>query len=120
MPYMSPAAIGWMAVIPRGLPFSRKCFPIDLSEASGHPNPLEELTVTTALSAISSPIFSIGIILDRNIVERDGLARKSRPEAAGRDFRASGCSCLKRGIVLLASGFDWDSGYDNGRPGSGP
>ena len=56
-----------MAVIPRGLPFSRKYFPIDRSEASGHPNPLEELTVTTALSAISSPIFSIGIILDRNI-----------------------------------------------------
>jgi hypothetical protein len=69
---MSPAAIGWMAVIPRGLLLSTKYFPIDRSEASGHPNPLEELTVTTALSAISSPIFSIGIILDRNIFERDG------------------------------------------------
>src|SRR5271169_1843580 len=67
MPYMSPAAIGWIAVIPRGLPFSRKYFPIDRREASGHPKPLDELTVITASSAISSPIFSIGIILDRNI-----------------------------------------------------
>src|ERR1700722_5229095 len=73
MPYMSPAAIGWMAVMPRGLPFSRKCFPMDRREASGHPKPLEELTVTTASSAISSPIFSIGIILDRNINGRDGF-----------------------------------------------
>ncbi len=70
---MSPAAIGWIAVIPRGLPFSRKYFPIDRSEASGHPKPLDELTVITASSWISSPIFSIGIILDRNINERDGF-----------------------------------------------
>jgi hypothetical protein len=46
---------------------------MDRREASGHPKPLEELTVTTASSAISSPIFSIGIILDRNINERDGF-----------------------------------------------
>src|SRR3954469_10497803 len=53
-PYMSPAAIGWIVVRFRGCPTLPKCSPMAASIASGHPSPLEELTVTTASSGISA------------------------------------------------------------------
>src|ERR1700675_3230243 len=70
MPYMSPAAIGWSVVNSRGRPFSRKCFPMARKEASGQPKPLEELTVTTAPSAIKEPISSMGMIFERVAIKR--------------------------------------------------
>src|ERR1700736_4700783 len=70
--------------------------------ASGHPNPLEELTVTTAPSGISSPIFSREIILDRAINEMFLLlssrsARLADNQPRLKDHRASG------GLRLLNS-----------------
>jgi hypothetical protein len=70
--------------------------------ASGHPNPLEELTVTTAPSGISSPIFSREIILDRAINEllqvlSSGSARLADNQSRLKDHRAGG------GIRLLNS-----------------
>src|SRR3954451_11806021 len=54
MPYMSPAAIGWMEVRLRGWPEPAKRSPMAASTASGQPRPLEELTVSVARSGTSA------------------------------------------------------------------
>src|SRR4051812_26280555 len=54
MPYMSPAAIGWMVVRLRGWPESWNRSPMAASTASGQPRPLDELTVTIASLGISA------------------------------------------------------------------
>ena len=50
MPYMSPAAIGLMAVRLRGVAVRSKRSPSAASTASGQPRPLDELMLTTSPS----------------------------------------------------------------------
>ena len=54
IPDMSPAAIGWIVVSRLGEPVASKRSPMPCSTRSGHPSPDDELTVTTASSAISA------------------------------------------------------------------
>src|SRR5690349_4588140 len=67
MPYISPAAIGWIVVRLRGEPVSRNRSPIARSIASGQPRPLEELTETVAPSGISAAASAIDTIFDRPV-----------------------------------------------------
>src|SRR5215210_4019891 len=71
MPYISPAAIGWMVVRLRGEPSVAKRSPIARSMASGQPKPLDELTVTVAPSAIRRAASASEMTLLRGIVALD-------------------------------------------------
>ena len=53
MPYMSPAAMGWIEVRLAGAPVCAKRAPTASRTASGQPRPEEEETVMTALSLTS-------------------------------------------------------------------
>jgi hypothetical protein len=54
MPYMSPAAIGLIAVRPRGAPSVANRSPMARKVASGQPRPLDEEMVTVAPSWMRS------------------------------------------------------------------
>src|SRR5579871_5345508 len=61
-PYMSPAAMGWMRVRPRGWPVAAKRSPSARNTASGQPRPLEELTVMVAPGRTSATASSAAMI----------------------------------------------------------
>src|SRR4051812_23326742 len=102
MPYMSPAAIGWMVVRLRGWPELAKRSPMAASTASGQPRPLEELTVTVAPSEMSAAAWAA----DRNLARATGSA--SPPDrdrtAAGRGVPHRQCRRQRPQAVLAGGG----------------
>ena len=64
IPYMSPAAIGWIVVRFRGCPSASNRAPIAASTLSGQPRPEEEETVTTAPSGIRAAAASAETIFE--------------------------------------------------------
>jgi hypothetical protein len=54
VPKTSPAAMGWIVVILRGVPVASKRAPRAARTASGQQSPLEELSATTALPGIAA------------------------------------------------------------------
>src|SRR5688500_18786048 len=79
MPYMSPAAMGWIVVSPRGSPLAANRAPMARSVASGQPRPLEELMDTVAPLGISAAAAS------RLSSFEPGIAVHSRWVALGAD-----------------------------------
>src|SRR5688500_25423 len=74
IPYMSPAAIGWIMVSPRGSSSDRKRSPMALNMASGHPSPDEELTDTVAPPGMPAAASSSEIHFDRVIARPDAIS----------------------------------------------
>lgn len=64
VPNMSPAAMGWIVVKPRGEAVASNRSPQAARMASGQPNPLDELAATVAPSPIEATAWRAVVSLD--------------------------------------------------------
>src|SRR5829696_5542405 len=115
MPYMSPAAIGWMVVRLRGAPSDSNRSPIAWSIASGQPSPLEELTVTVAPSGIRRAASTSEIVLSRGMNALwVAMTTASRTRASVRNRRGSSLRYGYRNRAAGLGGFGGGEGDGEG------